>query len=124
MKRLLCKIGIHGYDYDFKAKNPMDETDYQDSTRVCRHCGKSQLLDVHCLGMNPPAYVKTWYNNPKAEQIARVEAELEDAKDHLDNINDLIRIKEIALNRFSIVRCHHCGTLNIKGYVCKNGCEE
>lgn len=31
-------------------------------TRTCRKCGKTQWLDVYCLGLNPPRYVKSWFN--------------------------------------------------------------
>ncbi|GBG14852.1 phosphoenolpyruvate synthase [Novimethylophilus kurashikiensis] len=34
------------------------------ATRTCcrGHCGKLQKEDLHCLGLNPPEYVRTWYN--------------------------------------------------------------
>lgn len=33
--------------------------------RRCRICGKVQHQDVHCLGLNPPEYVKTWHDGAK-----------------------------------------------------------
>lgn len=29
--------------------------------RGCVRCGKVQVRDEHCLGLNPPDYVYTWY---------------------------------------------------------------
>ena len=28
--------------------------------RVCRVCGKTQIMEIHCLGLNPPDYVIEW----------------------------------------------------------------
>lgn len=33
----------------------------KDEIRVCKVCGKTQVLDIHCLGLNPPEYVESWY---------------------------------------------------------------
>lgn len=30
------------------------------ATRTCGACGKRQVRDEHCLGLNPPAYVHHW----------------------------------------------------------------
>ena len=28
--------------------------------RTCKVCGKSEYLEVHCAGLNPPTYFKDW----------------------------------------------------------------
>jgi len=60
----LCKFGIHKWEYH--------EAEYSDvlmraleipskpKERICKKCGKTEYLDVHCLGMNPPEFVYTW----------------------------------------------------------------
>ncbi len=30
------------------------------ATRTCKICGKKQVQDVHCLGLNPPSYTTSW----------------------------------------------------------------
>ncbi len=57
----MCKIGVHDYLYNFKGGRNAEEEDKQGSTRFCIECGKKQELDVHCLGLNPPQYIKKWY---------------------------------------------------------------
>ena len=32
----------------------------QNARRVCKKCGAVQIQDIHCLGFNPPKYIKTW----------------------------------------------------------------
>lgn len=34
----------------------------QRARRTCIRCGKSQEMDVHCLGLNPPRYIKIWFD--------------------------------------------------------------
>lgn len=34
----------------------------QPATRQCSICGKKQIQDIHCLGLNPPSYVTRWNN--------------------------------------------------------------
>ena len=33
--------------------------------RVCTVCGKTQEMEMHCLGLNPPDYVMFWYDVKK-----------------------------------------------------------
>ena len=42
--------------------------------RRCTICGKEQDLDIHCLGLKPPKYVRNWvdvetYNNNNYNSI-------------------------------------------------------
>lgn len=32
----------------------------QKARRECKSCGKIQYQDIHCLGLNPPIYIKKW----------------------------------------------------------------
>lgn len=63
---ILCAIGFHKWRY-----TPATYINYtsellgiteKDATRTCEKCKRSQVQDIHCLGLNPPAYVKTWYD--------------------------------------------------------------
>lgn len=63
----LCKIGFHGWEI-------IQEEKYKDALsmllgmpsqykhRKCRRCEKTQWQEVHCLGLNPPKYLRCWYN--------------------------------------------------------------
>lgn len=60
-----CKIGLHDWEVTPAVyASPFDEqigmTD-NPATRKCNNCTKKQTEDVHCLGLNPPKYTKTWY---------------------------------------------------------------
>ena len=60
----LCKIGIHKWNHTraIYSNNFGDGgLPITPAKRVCE-CGKKQYLDVHCLGMNPPEFVRTWRN--------------------------------------------------------------
>ena len=57
----LCFIGLHKWElvrpvsYYYRrwlVKKP--------ALRKCEHCGKVQQLNEHCLGLNPPRYVREW----------------------------------------------------------------
>lgn len=37
----------------------------KDRIRVCKKCGKTEKLDIHCLGLNPPEYVESWHEIKK-----------------------------------------------------------
>lgn len=37
------------------------------SYRKCTICGKTQQEDKHCLGLNPPSYVSTWYTTEESK---------------------------------------------------------
>lgn len=70
--KMMCLLGFHDWVYV--------ETTYEDEicrrlaipldrgSRTCNHCGKKQIEDKHCLGLNPPDYVITWYNAPKDDK--------------------------------------------------------
>lgn len=63
----LCKMGVHSYKQtqDNTYRNANDEKlgiQKQRARRVCRKCSKVQEMEVHCLGLNPPKYVRTWLN--------------------------------------------------------------
>ena len=62
--KFACNIGIHNYKVIHK-------TDYDNigipdgnygSLRQCSRCFNLQEEDVHCLGLNPPDYVHSWYD--------------------------------------------------------------
>lgn len=62
----LCRMGLHNWKRTKKStyadatceKHGIQE---QVATRVCRKCDKVQELDIHCLGLNPPKYVRRWF---------------------------------------------------------------
>lgn len=63
-RTILCKIGIHNWQY-YPAKYSCSRWEIlagptKPATRECRHCGKFQVEDIHCLGLNPPEYITTW----------------------------------------------------------------
>lgn len=73
-KVLLCMFGFHKY------KQLNENIYYNDATkrlaipsikarRVCIRCGKLQEQEIHCLGLNPPQYIKEWYDRHKSEII-------------------------------------------------------
>lgn len=63
---ILCRIGIHSWEYtaavypDSQAERLAIPT--EEGYRTCKRCGKQQVEDVHCLGLNPPEYVVTYIN--------------------------------------------------------------
>lgn len=57
---------MHSWKYSEPVKEYYD-FDYVceiEEQRVCVRCGKQQIKDVHCLGLNPPKYVEIWRNLP------------------------------------------------------------
>lgn len=72
-KSIKCKVGLHDWSYTEAEYNwggtPQNDTicreigmPSKDATRTCDDCGKHQVQDIHCLGLNPPEYVETWFN--------------------------------------------------------------
>ena len=68
MKKLRCLVGFHDWEttpavyLDAQAERLAIPT--QPATRTCRCCDTHQVEDRHCLGLNPPEYVSTWYTQP------------------------------------------------------------
>lgn len=62
LRELLCRVGSHQYLYNMRGGISTKEEEKQGSLRLCARCGKKQKLDVHCLGLNPPTYVRNWVN--------------------------------------------------------------
>lgn len=69
---LKCKIGLHDWEcFEPIYKTPMDMrigVASIDGYRICRSCGKKEILDVHCLGLNPPTYVESYFATPKVKK--------------------------------------------------------
>lgn len=65
MKKLFCFFGMHDWIYtpavyrDSACERLAIAT--KEATRKCTCCGKVQQRELHCLGLNPPEYVTTWY---------------------------------------------------------------
>lgn len=53
----------------------------KDEVRVCKKCGKTEKLDTHCLGVNPPEYMESWHeikeNSWKENIIMKQESNIE-----------------------------------------------
>ena len=47
------------YDGPWSERLCMEKTP---ATRVCSKCGKSQVRERTCLGLNPPKYIVEWYD--------------------------------------------------------------
>jgi hypothetical protein len=61
INNLKCKLGIHSWTGSFQCSEIQKSTwEIIQSIRACKHCGKKEELDIHCLGLNPPEYVRTW----------------------------------------------------------------
>lgn len=59
--QIKCKLGIHSWTGSYQYSEIQKSFwEFVQSIRVCKHCGKKEELDVHCLGLNPPKYVRTW----------------------------------------------------------------
>jgi hypothetical protein len=63
---MLKKLHFHRWEY-----TPAVYADLQSQViglplkpagRSCSVCGKVQVEEVHCLGLNPPQYTKIWFN--------------------------------------------------------------
>ena len=64
---LMCRLGWHSWGRVVPPtyRHPRDEYLALTSTpamRACQRCPQDQHRDDHCLGLNPPEYVQTWYN--------------------------------------------------------------
>jgi len=64
--RLLCRLGLHKWGMYEAAEYrcPLDERlaiPSKPAQRQCLCCPTAQVRDEHCLGLNPPEYVHTWY---------------------------------------------------------------
>lgn len=53
----------------------------KDRIRVCKKCGKTEKLDTHCLGLNPPEYVESWH------EIKKDSWRKEDMSKHSNKLN-------------------------------------
>jgi hypothetical protein len=53
--KLKCKLGLH--NWKILKRSALGEP----GIRQCIHCYKTQREFVHCLGMNPPEYVRNWH---------------------------------------------------------------
>lgn len=67
MKSLWCALGVHDWYITQHAVYPSETAERlgistQNTERACTRCGREQYEDVHCLGLNPPEYVRTWLN--------------------------------------------------------------
>ena len=53
----------------------------KDEIRVCKKCGKTEKLDIHCLGLNPPEYMESWHeieeNSWREKSIMKQESNIE-----------------------------------------------
>lgn len=61
---LLCMLGFHTWTHTL-AEYPNEQAERlalpsRRATRKCT-CGAAQEEHEHCLGLNPPTYVKNWY---------------------------------------------------------------
>lgn len=61
IRKFLCFIGIHNWNQTYFPVDNFTAT-VNPPERTCDWCHKKQKLDVHCLGLNPPEFIKTWYD--------------------------------------------------------------
>jgi hypothetical protein len=64
--RILCRLGIHKWQYTAGVYGHL-YAEYlqmasQPATRTCTRCPKKQVEEVHCLGLNPPQFLRSWHN--------------------------------------------------------------
>jgi len=63
---LLCAFGLHRWVYvkgvELDGLSIELGIYKENPKRRCTKCRKVQEQDVHCLGVNPTRYVKTWMN--------------------------------------------------------------
>lgn len=61
LKRL---FHVHKWKYTdathFNSQAELLAVELTPATRECLTCGKRQVRERHCLGLNPPDYVDTW----------------------------------------------------------------
>lgn len=65
-KTFWCKIGLHNWTVTDAVYESAEweriSIALKEATRECTCCGKLQIRDRVCLGLNPPEYFDTWYN--------------------------------------------------------------
>lgn len=65
-KSIRCTLGIHSWEYTAAVYHSRQAERLaiptEEGYRKCKRCGKVQVEDVHCLGLNPPEYVVSYYN--------------------------------------------------------------
>ncbi len=68
-----CKLGIHDWKITREESGVCKIMVQVEAQRTCQRCGKMQEQDTHCLGLNPPEYIKSWHNiePPKFEKPKR-----------------------------------------------------
>lgn len=59
---LRCKLGIHDWKITREEAGVTDILVEIEMQRTCQRCGKMQERDTHCLGLNPPEYIRMWKN--------------------------------------------------------------
>lgn len=68
LQKILCFFGFH--DWDYTPAVYLDEQSerlaipLEEGKRTCKCCDTTELEDRHCLGLNPPEYVVSWYRAP------------------------------------------------------------
>jgi len=85
---LSFREGLHFHSWDIVQER--EYLDYKheemgltlkDRIRVCKKCGKTEKLDTHCLGLNPPEYVESWH------EIKKDSWRKEDMSKHSNKLN-------------------------------------
>lgn len=85
---LSFREGLHFHSWDIVQER--EYLDYKhkemgltlkDRIRVCKKCGKTEKLDTHCLGLNPPEYVESWH------EIEKDSWRKEDMNKHSNKLN-------------------------------------
>lgn len=78
-QKLACFLGFHQWRYTpTQYRTPLDERlaiPLKEGERVCEHCQKRQIEDIHCLGLNPPEYHTSWHNAAPATSYSDTEAQ-------------------------------------------------
>lgn len=81
MKLIICCLGLH----DWKILNDAEYLNahfentgvpIKRKCRICTKCGKLQEQEVHCLGLNPPKYIRDWLNVSKIDEDAHGKARI------------------------------------------------
>lgn len=83
IQALLCFFGLHKWVYengrsyvDYYIENlwlnpKMVDLDNKEPQRKCECCQKEQILEMHCLGMNPPEFVYYWTTFVSVRHVVR-----------------------------------------------------
>ncbi len=80
--------GFHFHKYETVQEREYLNLQHEDlgitlkeEIRVCKKCGKTEKLDIHCLGLNPPEYVESWQeikeNSWEEKSIMKQESNIE-----------------------------------------------